>query len=1144
MAESKEPAAPTQTTTVARAGVCCLSGVRAPEDVPQLVRMRGSDGHDYLVAKACLDKYSRQLYVYGIAAMARMMNSNVLVSGLSGLGAEIAKNVVLAGVKAFTIHDSKSAEHVDLASNFFLSESDIGKNRAACCVEKLRELNKLTPVSLLSGSLECTAESLGKFTVVVLVDYPRAEIVRINEYCRKNNIIMLAAGTYGLYGYSFSDFGPNHKVSDSDGEPPRSGIIVGIERGKQTKLITDSKERHGLDDGDSVVLNGVGGTGSMSDESGLTWCHALNDKCFSVQRVVDQIPTSETAGDDSTRSSSRSVTNNHAFAIDVDSSSWQDYSGGAFYFNQRKNIKEIQHRSFSDALVCPEETAVAVYDFQDWQRPRKLHALLRALWQFDEVHRNERCPLPGSIEESREVTDGAMKLLVEEGVLADLSVAKRSGDEALREAESNHKETRELLMTIALGSAGQLNPMAAIFGGLVGQEVMKACSGKYLPISQFFHFEDVNVLPRMWKKEEGPPLPENDVKIPQQDGKPSRYDGLVATMGYNFLVKMQESQAFLVGSGALGCELLKNFAVSGLGTSSKLMGEGVTVTDMDTIENSNLCRQFLFREWDVGKEKSVVAAQAANAMNTDFKPKALNIKVAPDTEAKYNDEFWESQVRNGRQSSRSLCVFFRHAQRTPSHIPFSWSVLLSDLLFQSTDHWCSLHPQSILILLLDMPQTLIVNALDNVQARKYVDTRCTFYGKPLLESGTLGVKANVQPIIPHITQCYNDVDDAPPKSIAVCTLKQFPYKVDHTIQWARDHFSKYFEKDPAEVNGYLSGKDKWLSDMQRQNTGYSSLKTVHHMLCGINGLRGTGIISNFEDCVAWARLLFEELFSNNIKQLLAQYPADKMINIGTDEDPKMVKFWRGDKKVCTPANFDADGVNEDHMNFIVAAANLCASVYRVSQASPDERSVDSVRQIVKKVDVPTFHADKSKLIAVTEEQAKEQAENGDAALGIDVEAEFAKLSSDLRAKEKSIGELVKKLTPESFEKDDDTNHHMDFITACSNLRCFNYGIRGPGGSIGADKMKTKKIAGNIIPAIATTTALATGAVMLELFKVVNGRSSIEAYRSYNFNLGTNIFLGFEPTPCTTEDFCGKTFSVWSYIDVNDMTLGGLLVGRP
>ena len=38
----------------------------------------------------------------------------------------------------------------------------------------------------------------------------------------------------------------------------------------------------------------------------------------------------------------------------------------------------------------------------------------------------------------------------------------------------------------------------------------------------------------------------------------------------------------------------------------------------------------------------------------------------------------------------------------------------------------------------------VTNALDNVKARKYVDGRCVLFDKALLESGTLGTKANVQ----------------------------------------------------------------------------------------------------------------------------------------------------------------------------------------------------------------------------------------------------------------------------------------------------------------------------------------------------------------------------------------------------------------
>ena len=78
--------------------------------------------------------------------MQKLLSTDVLIVGLSGVGVETAKNVVLAGPRSFTVYDQGLTEWRDLSAQFYLSESDIGKPRAAACASKLAELNRYVQV--------------------------------------------------------------------------------------------------------------------------------------------------------------------------------------------------------------------------------------------------------------------------------------------------------------------------------------------------------------------------------------------------------------------------------------------------------------------------------------------------------------------------------------------------------------------------------------------------------------------------------------------------------------------------------------------------------------------------------------------------------------------------------------------------------------------------------------------------------------------------------------------------------------------------------------------------------------------------------------------------------------------------------------
>ena len=69
----------------------------------------------------------------------------------------------------------------------------------------------------------------------------------------------------------------------------------------------------------------------------------------------------------------------------------------------------------------------------------------------------------------------------------------------------------------------------------------------------------------------------------------------------------------------------------------------------------------------------------------------------------------------------------------------------------------------------------------------------------MIDSGTLGTKGNTQVVVPFMTESYGSSRDPPEESIPICTLKNFPSKIEHTIQWARDAFEGWFKQAPDEV---------------------------------------------------------------------------------------------------------------------------------------------------------------------------------------------------------------------------------------------------------------------------------------------------------------------------------------------------------
>ena len=136
----------------------------------------------------------------------------------------------------------------------------------------------------------------------------------------------------------------------------------------------------------------------------------------------------------------------------------------------------------------------------------------------------------------------------------------------------------------------------------------------------------------------------------------------------------------------------------------------------------------------------------------------------------------------------------------------------------------------------------IVNAVDNIKARLYVDRQCVWYSKPLLESGTLGTMANSQMIVPHKAQAYGDSQDPPEESIPMCTLRNFPNQIEHCIEWGRVQFDTLFCSRVQDATEFLKGPDAFVAQ-SRQATTSAGVRTQLNDINELVGLKKTGDIA-------------------------------------------------------------------------------------------------------------------------------------------------------------------------------------------------------------------------------------------------------------------------------------------------------------
>lgn len=869
--------------------------------------------------------YSRQLYVYGKDAMVTISAKSVIISGLTGVGLEVAKNLILAGVKQVTLHDTVNLSQKDLASNYYANSENIGQNRAKVVHRNLSSLNPY--VNVVTDTEDLCEDHFKKHNVIVLCDDIITNQFYYNTLARKYDVKFIVANSFGLMGYVFCDFGNEFIVKDVDGELPKSGVLVSTNEQGYC-----SNDPHELSVGDVINIT------------------------LGNEEVVDAV----THVKDITTFKTKLFTGISNILINTS-------------FKQIKQPHTINFKPLMDSIKLPEFATIISSDFD---KQIVLHIWNIAVNMF--INHYKRFPNSWDDDDATIM----IKLYQSNACSYDTSLAV-------------FDESRDqLIKKLSYTCAGRFAPIDSIIGSIACQDVIKALSGKFTPIQQWFYYDATDLVSQMDK------LDESELLCGEKD---SRYSAQINIFGNTVNKKIQYSKIFIVGAGAIGCEYLKNYISIGI--------KNIIITDMDRIEKSNLNRQFLFRTHNIGQFKSEAARDAIRQMNPDVNVTAHINKVAPETLSVYSPEFFQ------------------------------------DL-------------------------TCVTTGLDNINARTFVDNLCVINKKPLIDSGTLSVKCNVQCVIPFMTENYGASTDPQEKSIAVCTIKSFAYQIDHTIQFARDTFEGLFTKAPQNFMRYKNNSD------EVKNLPPSELVEIYNDIMLIHNNNAC----HANDCILFAYKLWHQLFRDQIHHLVTTYPQDH-------KDDNGIPFWSGTKRFPQYSEFVLNDVN---CAFIEYTANLWGSLFGLKNVSRNE-----IKKFLNKKTPPAIKTDKI----------------GDE-------------NDDLASKLPNISEMTYNVKSLEFEKDDDTNFHIDFVTSVSNLRATNYHIPV------VDKLETKRIAGKIIAALATTTSFVASMVAIELIKVIQGYNKIEQYNNSFANLGISMYAFSEPIQTKTTTIGSYKFSIWDNLSID------------
>jgi ubiquitin-activating enzyme E1 len=365
-------------------------------------------------------------------------------------------------------------------------------------------------------------------------------------------------------------------------------------------------------------------------------------------------------------------------------------------------------------------------------------------------------------------------------------------------------------------------------------------------------------------------------------------------------------------------------------------------------------------------------------------------------------------------------------------------------------------------------------------------------------------------IVPFKTRTYREGGQAVEGGgVPMCTLRNFPQITDHCIEWSRDQFALLFTKLVKSAESFVANPVAFRAEIDGMTDTAQAIFVSRSVLSFLKAVASPSIGT----CAQLSFDIFYFLFRDRILDLQNTFPADSRIvgKDGKDKGP----YWSEKKRYPRVCEFNP--ADSNHTSFLLACT--CLFGVAIGLITPKREDDDTWLRDYRR---PEFIAEVASKLAPPEyifcpiktddepggaEDSKSTSTgstgSSSTAVGnLNRESILSSLFADMHAVAGiGSGLVLPELAVADFEKDDDFNFHIDFITAAANLRCDNYYIKR------TDFQSCKVIAGKIIAAIATTTAAVCGLVILELFKLLQKKNT-DAYMNRQIGLSVNTFTSF------------------------------------